>query len=329
MNAVNQNNDPEISFQNNVPLLPEADKERKRIREILDNKELKKDQKIQKVVKLIMKDLKKFGSFSVFNNGTGKGNLARFYWLRTGDLLPISKKSDSLSALIYQNYGINPASSHFKYILAGLRHECAMGEQILVYNFSHYEPHERILFFPRTHREMIVATEDGINLKPNGEDGIYVGGTNNFDPFEYLGTDFCGDGSGIEKYLLQNLNCLDDSPQFLNKSEAAFILEILLYFIPFANAMETRPILVVDGPKGSGKSSFLKRFGIALFGQKFSLSLIPRSRRDLETEFANNVLCVFDNVDRQINRSLRDAFAAVTTGGGYTHFQMLAHSWRC
>jgi hypothetical protein len=81
--------------------------------------------------------------------------------------------------------------------------------------------------------------------------------------------------------------------------------------------METRPILVIHGHKRSGKSSLLKRLGKAIFGRDWNLSLIPRSRRDLETEFANNCFSCFDNVDRRIQKAQRDAFAATATGSGF------------
>jgi hypothetical protein len=326
MTTNTENNDSRIVFHNQVPLLPGADKTREPIPGILDDKRLTKDQRIQKVVELIRKDLKEFGSFSIFSGRTGRGNSEFFYRLDAGNLLSISKKSDLLAALIYENYRINPASPVYNYVLRALRHSCVMGEQIFVSSFSHYEPQKYTLHFPRKHQEMIVITRDSIKLRPNGEDGLYVGGKNRFESFEYLGKNDSGDYSSIEKNLFENLNCPDESLHFLNKLEASFVLEVLFYFIPFTNAMETRPLIVVDGPKGSGKSSLLKRLGIALFGQSFSLSLIPRSRRDLETEFANNVLCFFDNVDRQIQKSQRDAFAAVTTGGGYRSRQLYTDS---
>ena len=200
-----------------------------------------------------------------------------------------------------------------------------MGQEILAANFAYYNMQEGVLFFPNNDRQTIVCKREGIEVVPNGSRGVYIN-SDNFAAFSYLGQDFVDENSAIERLLFADLNCLEKNDQFLNAREAAFILEIFFYLIAFANAMETRPLVVLHGHKGSGKSSLLKRIGKALFGQDWNISLIPRSRRDLETEFANNILCCFDNVDRKIQKAQRDALAAVTTGSGYRSRKLYSDS---
>jgi hypothetical protein len=315
-----------IKFHNGVPLLPDAEKTKKEIFTILgpEDKSMSKDEKIAAVCKIISNRLRKFGNFGLLKKGAEKTNADFGFSLKTGEAYTINKENALLAAFIYENFGISSASSTYKYVIQAWKHACFMGQELLTAIFAHYDTERGVLHFPNDNRQTIVCEKDGIKLVPNGSSGVRIN-LHLFAAFVYLGQNV-GTEPVIEKFLFHNLNCSEEQNQFLNAKEAAFILEIFFYMIPFANAMETRPLLVIHGQKGSGKSSLLKLMGKALFGPEWNLSLIPRSRRDLETEFANNILCCFDNVDRKIQKSQRDAFAAITTGCGYRSRQLYTDS---
>jgi hypothetical protein len=307
-------------------MLPDAEKMKKLISITLKKEGLSREEKIEKACQHIIEHLKGFGSFAVHKTGIQQGEGNFFYHLKTGEVLSISKKSELLSTFLYHNFGVSCVSKIFPHLLEVLKHDCFMGDEICVTVFSHFDSEKGILFFPRTQSEMVVCKKEGIEVVANGTNGVYLGNSGQFSSFQYLGQDFVGERSAIERLLFADLNCPENNAQFLNAREAAFILEIFFYLIPFAGAMETRPILVVHGQKGSGKSSLLKRMGKAFFGPDWNISLIPRSRRDLETEFANIAFSCFDNVDRQLQKSQRDALAAITTGGGYRSRKLFTDS---
>jgi hypothetical protein len=317
----------DITFHNGVPLLPDAEEIKKDIAAILspEEKGISKDEKIAAACKTVIDHLCKFGNFGLLKKGAEKKNTDFGFNLETGDAYKIKKNDELLAAFTYENFGINSASPIYKYTLQAWKHACFMGKEILTANFFHYNTQGGVLHFPNDDRQTIVCEKDGIKVVSNGSSGVYIN-SYQFTEFDYLGQNFVIEKSIIEKSLFSNLNCPEENEQFLNSKESAFILEIFFYMIPFANAMETRPLLVIHGQKGSGKSSLLKRMGKALFGPDWNLCLIPRSRRDLETELTNNILCCFDNVDRKIQKAQRDAFAAITTGSGYRSRQLYTDS---
>lgn len=314
----NDLNKKEIKFHNGVAVLPDLQKVKDKIAEIQDPEEkgLSNYEKIAAVCKLIIKYLLIFGYFSITKAESNKAKADFCYNLNTGDSYSITRKNNVLAAFIQENFGINAASPIYRYAIQSWRHACFMGKEILTANFSYYDHHKGTVFFPIDERQVIFCRQDKIEVIPNGSEGVYLN-LSEFLPFEYVGEDSKSENSVLEKILFAGLNCPAESGQFLNPLEAAFLMEIYFYFIPFAGSMETRPLLVIHGHKGSGKSSLLKRVGKAIFGRDWNLSLIPRSRRDLETEFANNSFSCFDNVDRRIQKAQRDAFAATATGSGY------------
>jgi len=304
-------------FRNGVPIFPGAKKMKAKTSNILGDRSLSKEEKATEICQLVVKFLSLFGRFGFNRQGAEKNAFDFMYCLHRGDILSISKQNPVIAALVLKNFGISSASQLYNYLMKAFEQACFMGEELFMTAFTHYDREGGILYLPKAHGDIIVCHSTGINIAPNGTNGIYISNSGQFANFEYTPNEVSSEQSLIQKLLFANLNCKTSSRRFLDKAEAAFILEILLYFIPLSGAMETRPIIIIHGPKGSGKSSLLKRIGKALFGPAWNLSLIPRSRRDLETEFANNSLCCFDNVDRQLKKPLRDAFAAITTGSGY------------
>ena len=311
-----------ISFMNDVAVLPETKLVKKEIRNIRAVKSPASEKKVL-IAEECMKHLKQYAQFAV---DTEASNSAGLICLQTGDIYQISKKSELFSAFMFENYGINSVSAEYRDLLSVLSHACFTNIETTIYKHFHYENNTGMLLLPMNKRTLVICTENDVKKRPNGTNGFFIKPISNFSNFRYNGKAEGQKGTYIFKYLFKNLNCSDRAYWCLNQAETAFLLEVVFYFIPFANSMATRPILVIHGPKGSGKSSCLKRMGKAIFGPAFNLSLIPRSRRDLETEFANNILCCFDNVDRQLKKSQRDAFAAISTGSGFRARQLYTDS---
>jgi hypothetical protein len=302
-----------ISFMNHVAVLPETKRVKKEIRNIRAVKSPASEKKVL-IAEECMKHLKKYAQFAIDSSTAGNDGLI---CLQTGDIYEISKKSELLSAFMFENYGINAASAEYRYLLSVLHHSCFINIQTKVKKHFFYDSAAGLLTFPLSRREIVICTEKDVKKVPNGTDGFFIKPFASFSEFSYKGQDEGQEGNNIFKYLFSDIHCSDKAYWCLNKAEAAFLLEILFFFIPFANSMATRPILIIHGAKGAGKSSLLKRIGIAHFGPKFSLSLMPRSRRDLETELENNIFCCFDNVDRDPRKSQRDALAANSTDAGF------------
>jgi hypothetical protein len=223
----NNLNKKEIKFHNGVALLPDVQKVKKGIIAIQDpeNKGLSNYEKIVAICKLIIEYLLNFGYFSITKAWPNKSKIAFYYNLNTGDSYSIEGKNNLLSAFIQENFGINAASSIYRYAIQSWQHACFMGQEILSANFSYYDSKEGTLFFPIDERHVIFCQKDEIKVIPNGSQGVYLN-LNEYSPFDYRGEDFKSDDSLIERILFENLNCPDKSAQFLDQAEAAFIMEI-------------------------------------------------------------------------------------------------------
>ena len=310
-------NDQTITVKNGVVFLPEAKNIKRKIARVLRNKKLSKEKKLENIWLQIFVRIKSYGVLTLRKQADQKRKATAVFQLKSGLDYELSKKNEILEAFFYHNFGINSSNPIYRIILQNLINTCFLGDIIRTVPFSLYDANEETLYFPMSDNEMLICTRNGIESVSNGSNQVRTNAANQFFPFEYLGPNSDTVRSSVQKHLFSNLNCFQGLPDSLNKREAAFILEIFLYFIVFANQMENRPILIVTGEKRSGKSTILTLIGKVLFGPDWNISLVPRTRRDLEVEFTNNSLCCFDNIDRDLKKGQRDAFAALATGSGF------------
>jgi len=77
--------------------------------------------------------------------------------------------------------------------------------------------------------------------------------------------------------------------------------------------MPTKPILVMTGDYGSGKSTLQRVVGKLLFGDDWNVSTI-QGERDFDTSVVNKYYLVYDNLDIIKNDWIRNKIASLSTG---------------
>jgi len=275
---------------------------------IYQQQKIKAEVKHKKIAKLICLHLSEHGIF-VEDNGKG------IFFLNTGEIYQITKKDRTFSAFIFENYGICSATPGFKILVGTLDNECLKNNKIEIKKQFYFNENDGCFLIPTANNQLLRCSEGEIKEIANGSEGVLIKPSDEVDPFSFIKNPK-KNNIKLQEILADGLSCPETSSFFLNNEEAAFLLEIIIFFILFCQSMPTRPIILVRGEKGTGKSTLFKMLGLLIYGKYFKLSLIPRGRRDLEVEFANNTFCCFDNVDRSLKQSQKDVLAAVATGCG-------------
>ena len=275
-----------------------------KVRYLQAKKELQANIKKDKIAELVISELLTIGKIYKTDNQ---------YYIFTNDekrLICISDEPLELRTL-FTEWGINASENLYKYILNELYVYCVKNaENVEIHRFAYYNPTTFTLYLYNGIREILKITADSIETIENGDEGIMFMELKNYQPFKLVETDKKFDY--VEEYLTDRLN-IDSEASILDLSTQRKIAKIWIYSLFFESIMKTKPIFTAIGTKGSGKTTFLRRVGQILFGEKFDVTAIANDCKDLETIITNNYYVVIDNLDNP-PKALNDTLARIATG---------------
>lgn len=232
-----------------------------------------------------------------------------FLDLETQTLYPIYQGAKSMQRFLH-SFSLNPAESIHNFV----RNELEMaahqqGVETTIYQFVHYDKASNRLYLFNRDTEVYRISCDSVDVVVNGADGILFDTLPGYQPF-------IRQEVTLETDLLSELytSRVNVEPDVLTLSEYQLLLEAWVYHLFFDELHTTHPILAFIGPKGSSKTSSIRRLGILLFGSGFQVCPIPDKPDDFDAIVTSGFLVGFDNVDGQ-TAWLNDKLAIAATGG--------------
>jgi len=101
----------------------------------------------------------------------------------------------------------------------------------------------------------------------------------------------------------------------LSAAEQGVLLMIWALGLFFPQLFQTKMILALVGPAGSGKTSALRRMGKLLIDPGFNVTPLASSSKDLDAALTNDILVILDNLDTRGAPWLADRLCTAGTGG--------------
>lgn len=259
------------------------------------------------VTRTVVEDLKQFGTF--FNTSDGY-----FYFEKTERprLLSIEHDCEELKVMIDLRYGINDAERRdYEHILSGLRNEAHLrGEEVEVHKLAHYDSENCRLYVSRFDGWVYRLDGRQIRKVSNGADGVFFLDNPSWQPFELV-------TGHIETDLLNSL--VVSSANFgdlgdLSAANQQWLFSVWCRCQFFGSLHPTKPLLLVTGEKGGGKTLALRKWLKLLFGSRAEVTALERSKPDgFVAAVCSLPVAVFDNVDEQVSW-LPDHLAQLATG---------------
>ena len=244
---------------------------------------------------------------------------------KSGDCFYFSYKAHRSFAVGSQEYidhisvetGINPASQDFKYVIeAGGVYARQNSVETNIHRFAVFD--ESTLTVCINHRSdaYLKITQLSVITVVNGSEGIYFIYDKNVQSFELSEGDPQEAINTAYKFLVAQCNFDNGNDSTLSGAEQKYLWwhVILLFF--FLSNRRTKPPMVFLGEPGSGKTTILRKLGVALFGEKFEVLSLSEEEKDVVAAISRRSLVVLDNVDRP-SKFLDDMIARVSTGTSF------------
>ena len=231
-------------------------------------------------------------------------------------------------ALCNELYGFNGTESRWKYIEEEIIVHCLRhGRHTEVFQFCRYE--YGVLYIQQDESHMFRLDGQEIKIVDNGTDGVLFKSNQHepMAPYSYFPRREKG---SVVRDRLVNL------PNVIPGQEGRFdLLHCYIYSLFFESLLPTKPVLLITGPKGSGKTTTGRAIKCALLGGKENVDTgLTNDMKDFWAAVCNSYLLCPDNQDTLV-KGLADAIAVVATGGKvkkrkyFTTNEMVDYAARC
>lgn len=224
--------------------------------------------------------------------------------------------------LIY-HYNFSLSDTYAKQIYPRLFVEIEhIAHHTTLHDFSFYDSKKHKLYIRNNAEEMILVQAKGdMEIVPNGTDHIMMKSNSqfldiNFKEKHLVQAEFAPEQ--LDMILFDKIN-FDDQESYSAEHQRKILRKYVWSFF-FKEIMPKKPILIVQGDTGSGKTSLMQNLGRMLWGGKFSVYGLPENDRDFINLLINNLFVVLDNVDEaKLPKYFLDTITSMTTAGAVSY----------
>ncbi|MHB1131747.1 MAG: P-loop NTPase family protein [Chloroflexota bacterium] len=270
----------------------------KQIQKALEGKKGHTEKAYKKAGEILLDWLANNGSFI-------RTTLGEHYYLHRPTHRLFSLDSSLWHAWLYRASDVNPAATAFRYFLADCK-TCAteFGRIIDVVRVAHWDEQAQMLRVSRF--DGIVYRLDGCTIEEesNGDGPVLFDDAFYWLPYK---PDYSA-GGRVFNWSLRSVPQWEGTPD-----ELAMLYRCWWIATFFSEICPTKPILVLKGEKGSGKTMALRTVLRMIFGPAVDVSGVP-DRADAFMALTGNAhVAVLDNMDETV-KEIRDKIASLSTG---------------
>ena len=221
---------------------------------------------------------------------------------------------DRFWAYMKRRYGIGENEDHSKHILDELRaYAFSHGARVNMRRFSAYKAATQTVYISAYNGSQWRI--DGENIMPiaNSEDDVFFIDDDGGIPV----VPEVGPNGVLFPQLIDQISFADAGVGGISAIQMKRALIIWMFALAFPDLMPTKPMLIVEGAPGSGKSAAMQLLQIALMGESKPIHLSANKPDDFGVILLRSPICVLDNLDSYIDW-LPDAVCMYATKGVFT-----------
>lgn len=122
---------------------------------------------------------------------------------------------------------------------------------------------------------------------------------------------------GLIKTLFNEVSFVSTTQGGLSPKHQKLAMTIWLFMLAFPDLMRSKPMLLVEGEAGSGKTTLIKMVQAILRGKSDPQVVNKRDEVDFPIKLLRSPICLLDNLDTFVDW-LQDGLCAYTTEGQWT-----------
>lgn len=242
-------------------------------------------------------------------------------WIWSEDkqkILPIDFRHKPFTHWASNKYGLLPTDGTARMVVSDLAaHVMKCGDLRTIRRFSYYDKDAHVLYLSRYDGTSYRIDGDKIEVVPNGDGALFLDDEGGVPTEALIPILHGGPPDLIWKELIDDLHFATSETSGMSADAQKRLLMVWLCATAFPDLIAAKPILLVMGSAGSGKSSTIQRFQRLILGRDRSQIVTQQGEENFGTTILRESIALLDNVDNQV-QWLQDALAAYTTSGSWT-----------
>ena len=273
--------------------------------------------KNQKIKNLLLKDLKSRGKFYVDENDT-----PYFFDISEKVLLELDF-SDPKYLHFLGKRGLTKEETSTKIINQHIRNYCReQGQKVEIRKDWYYDCEKFTLYIDLRNKKnrLIKITSEEIETVDNGIDGVMFL-SSKYEPLE-IDLSLIPEIEALSKHkndylrtlIIDTVNFDDDSQLSIEERKLLLWLYYHSLFFTSKTIFRNKPLLLLYGEKGSGKTLLIQFIGKLLFGEVWDMETITNdNQNEIEMITTHRSFIGLDNCDSRI-RWIEDFLCSISTG---------------
>jgi hypothetical protein len=229
------------------------------------------------------------------------------------------KGGDRFWAYMDRRYGMSEQEGNdsiSRYVLGKMRNYATQhGARVEVRRFSAFRstPEKETVYISGYNGSMWRIDGENVMSISNGEDDIFF-----IDDDGGIGIEPQVEANGVFlDRLVNQISYAETGMGGMSSEQMKLAFTVWIFALVFPDLMPTKPLLILEGAPGAGKSAILQLLQCALLGESKAIILSRNKEDDFGVLLLRSPICVFDNLDAYIDW-VPDAVCGYTTSGKWT-----------
>jgi hypothetical protein len=196
----------------------------------------------------------------------------RFFWFDSVCLRLFDIESEEFKRWFGFYYEMNKKTPDGKYYHQQILDYCSeLGNKTEIFTFAYYDQGNNILYKYNNADMMFKLDGEEIKFVPNGTDGVLFEKEGNADKIEP--SDW--EGNLLEEFIFNTMNFEGDENK---KERQKYLFRYWFYGLFFPELFNVKPLCLLWGIKGSGKSFALRFFLKLFYGGKTDVLSVSKNK---------------------------------------------------
>lgn len=231
----------------------------------------------------------------------------------SGSLYRVSFRDETFMAWLCRRFGLRKSGAsagQTREVIDLIERRCDAAPERPVARSTFYRPESATLFLSNRDGTMWRIGVQNIDRVPNGQGIVFL----DDDIGEPCTKPVIGNNGVLLKTLVDDLEW--DAESHLTPQSQRVLFTLWMFATAFPALFPGKPMLVVTGEKGSGKTVAIQRLQRAILGAERTHGLSDRDEKEFPVKLLRSPICLIDNTDRYVPW-LPDALCSYLTGGTF------------